>query len=83
MKSNPPSPSARRQREYRHRLDRGEIEPHVPVGPRVIELLILLSIRYGGLSPAAAEARSRDRQWVAGEIARLLEKLADDLGVPK
>jgi hypothetical protein len=72
-----------KSKDHRERLDRQEIRPCVPVGPRVIELLIRMTIKYGGLTPAVAEAKSRDRSWVVAELVRLHEKLADDWGIER
>jgi hypothetical protein len=74
---------ALKQSEYRQRLDRQEIRPRVLVSSRAVELLIVLATKYGKLSRREAEARSRDRAWISSEIARLLEKLATDMGVPE
>ena len=71
------------QAGYRHRQGRLEIAPNVRIGPRVIELLIEMSVEYDGLSQDAAEAKSRDRAWVVEELEKLHEKLADDWGIPR
>jgi hypothetical protein len=77
-----PTP-ALKQAEYRARQDRQEIRPPVPLTGRTIELLIVMATKHGKISRSEAEKKSLDRRWLVGELVRLLDKLADDMGVEK
>ncbi len=78
-KRAPKTPEAQRRAArdyYRRRTHARAIKPHITVGPLVIEALIERAKEFLDKTDREADALSRDRKWVAAQLADVLDEWA-------
>jgi len=73
-----PTRKAINQRNQRRRYAAGTISPPIPVTPRHAEALRRRAMAYGGATTAASQ-----REWVVREVVDVLDRLADEYGLPE